>query len=93
MRTANGDFRPDTIEPMVISSATAKRYHVQAWDFACEGDVVMFTTGSRWIGGHEAGEHDGIRDGASYGRMDTRHNHVVYVPLADWLAAGYPRPE
>ena len=52
----------------------------------------MFTTGQKWLSGHQPGEHDSIRDGESSGKMDTRKCHVVYAPLADWLAAGNEKP-
>ena len=94
MRKVIGMNRSDTIEPRILSALDAMRYHANfAWAFAKEGDVVMYTEGATWVGGHEAGEHDSIRDGYSSGRRDTRNNRVVYVPLADWLAAGYPMPK
>ena len=91
MRTKNGQFRPDTIRPMLLD-ATDGRYHPDAVSFLKEGPVVMYTTGAKWSEGSLPGEHDGIRDGGSSPRADKRRNHVVYVPLADWLAAGFPKP-
>ena len=41
-------------------------------------------------GGHEPGDHDGIRDGYLAPRMEYKR---IYCSLADWLAAGNPHPD
>lgn len=50
---------------------------------------VVMCDGSYVVGGHDAGDHDGLRDGYSPG---VRKFFRVYASLEDWLAAGNPDP-
>jgi len=77
-----------------ILAAENLRYHLEAITLAAGGEpVVMFTRGARRVGGHEAGEHDGTRDGDSSGYTDWSKLSICYARLSDWLAAGNPQPD
>ena len=48
------------------------------WLLSAGEDIMMFTAGVRAIGGHAAGDHDGIRDGASSAAIDWSGNRKAY---------------
>lgn len=88
-RTANGDYKPHHILPLVLERADF-RYHpnISGLKPSADDKVVMWTEGAVHWDGYQAGTHDGMRDGEHGGRTDMRQNHVVYCLLSDWIAAG-----
>lgn len=66
------------------------RYHPKAGGL--KSPVVVFYFGSKYRAGHEAGTHDGVRDGALSGRHDWSHQYMAYTSMEEWVEAGNPDP-
>jgi hypothetical protein len=89
-----GSHKPHHIAPRILPRGSWKA-HLAVFGLrpSPNDEVVMWTDGAVHFAGHEAGVHDGIRDGESHGSTDMRGNFCRYCLLSDWLAAGNPQPE
>ena len=94
MRKTTGVHRPYHIAPFILGKESHK-HHLPIYGLkpSSSDDVVMWTEGSTYLDGHDAGTHDGMRSGRSTGRVDMRFNHVCYALLSDWLEAGNAQPQ
>jgi hypothetical protein len=70
---------------MVLRDENVGR-HPEAYGLMRPVVMVDFATSH---GGHQPGEHDGLRDGYAAPRISY---HRLYVSLDDWLAAGNADP-
>jgi hypothetical protein len=72
-----------TGEPWLLRPAKAGN-HDLSWNW------YVVEEASTIVGQYQAGTHDGLRDGASSGRVTGRMRS--YYKASDWLAAGRPLP-
>lgn len=93
MNIVTGNHKPHHIAPMILGKDNYRYHPVDELKPSSSDDVVMWTSGSTSLDGHDADVHDGLRSGASSASTDMRFNHICYALLADWLADGNPQPK
>lgn len=89
---ATGSQRAHEIKSCLLAVENF-RYHLEVYSLPHGGKpVVMWTDGAVQFEGHQAGDHDGLRDGAHSGRTDFSANYCRYATQEEWIAAGNELP-